>query len=72
MYYQWMHSLKKTQGFDMKIGFPSLWRAWNIWDSNELLLQLAGHLRGRALQEYNLLDLFPTQTFEDVVQILRS
>lgn len=41
---------------------PSLRRAatWNGWDANELLLQLAGHLRGRAQQEYNLLDLSPT------------
>ena len=33
--------------------FPSLKRAaqWNGWDSKELLIQLAGYLKGRALQE---------------------
>lgn len=36
---------------------PSLQRAaqWNGW-SEEMMIQLAGHLRGRALQEWNLLD----------------
>ena len=48
---------------------PSLERAarWNGWTDQELLLQLAGHLRGRALLEWNLLDateksLYPTAT----------
>ena len=65
-------------GEDPEIRFedwlPSLRRAttWNDWDTNELLLQLAGHLRGCTLQEYNLVDLSPTQTFEDVVQTLQS
>ena len=37
---------------------PSLERAatWNEWTEEEHLLQLAGHLRGRALQEWGLLD----------------
>ena len=37
--------------------FPSLRRAsrWNGWSDEELLIQLAGHLRGRALQEWDLL-----------------
>ena len=37
---------------------PTLYRAseWNGWTNAELCLQLAGHLRGRALQEWNLLD----------------
>ena len=53
---------------------PSLKRAakWNAWEPAELLLQLAGHLRGRALQEYNLLDPSATSTFDDVVETLRS
>ena len=36
---------------------PGLERAalWNGWTNAELLLQSAGHLRGRALQEWNLL-----------------
>ena len=36
---------------------PTLERAghWNSWSSDEMLMQLAGHLRGRALQEWNLI-----------------
>jgi len=36
---------------------PTLERAssWNGWSEDERLMQLAGHLRGRALQEWNLL-----------------
>ena len=36
---------------------PSLERVaeWNRWSPEDQLLQLAGHLRGRALQEWNLL-----------------
>ena len=36
---------------------PALERAskWNGWSAEEKLLQLAGHLRGRALEEWNLL-----------------
>ena len=36
---------------------PTLERAaaWNGWSNEELLLQLAGHLRGKALQEWSLM-----------------
>lgn len=36
---------------------PALQRAseWNGWSDEETLIQLAGHLRGRALQEWTLL-----------------
>ena len=36
---------------------PMLKRAanWNGWTEDDLLLQLAGHLKGRTLQEWNLL-----------------
>ena len=36
---------------------PTLQRAadWNGWIPDDLLIQLAGHLKGRALQEWNLL-----------------
>ena len=27
---------------------------WNGWTEDDLLLQLAGHMKGRALQEWNL------------------
>ena len=37
---------------------PSLQRSakWNAWSDEETLLQLAGHLWGRALEEWNLMD----------------
>ena len=36
---------------------PSMERAkaWNGWTTEECLLQMAGHLQGRALLEWNLL-----------------
>ena len=52
---------------------PSLKRAatWNEWTEEELLLQLAGHLRGRALQEWSLLDEARRKTYETAVESLR-
>ena len=37
---------------------PALERCsmWNAWSEEETLLQLAGHLRGRALEEWNLME----------------
>ena len=37
---------------------PALQRAaaWNGWTQQEYLIQLAGYLRGRARQEWSLLD----------------
>ena len=53
---------------------PSLERAssWNAWTDEEKLLQLAGHLRGRALQEWNLIPTDDRSTFADAVMSLRS
>ena len=53
---------------------PSLRRVadWNEWTEEELLLQLAGHLRGRALQEWNLLEEHDKARLEDVVQALSN
>ena len=53
---------------------PSLRRAaeWNAWEPDELLLQLVGHLRGHALQEYNLLDCSTPRIFDDVVEALQA
>ena len=53
---------------------PSLQRAaaWNSCSDEEKLLQLAGHLRGRALQEWNLLQGSDKSTFEDAVCSLRT
>ena len=53
---------------------PSLQRAsrWNGWSSEEELMQLAGHLRGRALQEWNLLCEVDLRTFDTAVKALRD
>ena len=45
--------------------------AWNGWSDKEKLLQLAGHLRGRALQEWNLLQDSEREMFESAVDSLR-
>ena len=52
---------------------PALQRAaaWNGWSDEEKLLQLAGHLRGRALQEWNLLQDSEREVFESAVDSLR-
>ena len=53
---------------------PTLERAssWNGWTPEELLMQFAGHLRGRALQEWNLLDPEDRKTYEAATQALRT
>ena len=53
---------------------PSLERAasWNAWTDEEKLLQLAGHLRWRALQEWNLISTEDRMTFVDAVKSLRA
>ena len=45
---------------------PALNRAaeWNGWTAEEQLLQLAGHLQGRALQEWNLIEEEAKDTME--------
>ena len=52
---------------------PALNRAasWNGWSDNDRLLQLAGHLRGRALQEWDLLEQSEKSTFIRAVESLR-
>ena len=52
---------------------PSLERAklWNEWTEDELLLQLAGHLRGRAHQEWSLLGADEKRTYAEAVKALR-
>ena len=51
---------------------PSLQQAssWNQWTEEELLLQLAGHLRGCALQEWGLLDESSKKTYSAAVECL--
>ena len=40
---------------DLDDWLPTMERAasWNVWSDEEMLMQLAGHLRGGALQEWN-------------------
>ena len=65
-------------GEDLEIRFddwlPSLQRAsqWNQWTEGEQLMQLAGHLRGRARQEWNLITRDQQLTLSEVTQALRS
>ena len=53
---------------------PSLERVsvWNGWTAEEKLPQLAGILKGRSLQEYNLLRPEEKETFKGAVEVLRS
>ena len=53
---------------------PSLQRAasWNKWTEEEQLIQLAGHLKGRALIEWNLLSRTEISTMEAAVKSLRD
>ena len=52
---------------------PTLERAcsWNSWTEEEKAIQLAGHLRGRALMEHNLLRPEDRISFEQTVEALR-
>jgi len=45
---------------------------WNNWSDTECLLQLAGHLRGKARQEFLLLDPSNKSTYADAVSALSS
>ena len=53
---------------------PTLERAatWNGWSEEEKLLQLAGHLRKRALQEWNLLDISDRREFSVAAKSLQD
>ena len=53
---------------------PTLSRAadWNSWTEEDLLIQLAGHLKGRALQEWNLLSDDDRAAYSRAVAALRS
>lgn len=46
--------------------------AWNVWSRQETLLQLAGYLRGRALQEWNLLSTEEQSEYGVAVKALRQ
>ena len=53
---------------------PSLERAimWNSWTEEEQIIQLAGHLKSRALQEWNLLSPEEKVSFSRGVEALRA
>ena len=53
---------------------PALERAtvWNAWKEEEQLIQLAGHLRGKALQEWNLLSKEDKATWQVAVSALKG
>ena len=53
---------------------PTLERAavWNNWSDEDRLIQLAGHLRGRASQEWNLLSIADKRTYAAAVEALRA
>ena len=53
---------------------PILERAamWNGWSKEESLMQLAGHLRGRALQEWKLVGTSDKATYESAIRALRE
>ena len=53
---------------------PALVRAaeWNRWTKPELLIQLAGHLKGRAHQEWSLLPASEKSEYEKGVRALRA
>ena len=53
---------------------PSLRRAsqWNNWTAEEQLMQLAGHLKGRALAEWNLLSGDEVESLETAVKCLKE
>ena len=65
-------------GEDPEIRFedwlPALNRAatWNEWSEGEKLIQLAGHLRGRALQEWNLLDGSECDTWKKATEAIKA
>ena len=53
---------------------PSLERVawWNKWTKEDTLIQLTGHLRGRALQEWFLLSEEDKSTWQSAIVALKS
>ena len=45
---------------------------WNGWTSDEKVIQLAGHLRGRAEAEWNLLGTEETHDYDTAIENLRE
>lgn len=59
----------EDEGIRLDDWLPALARAstWNGWSEEDQLLQLAGHLRGRALQEWELIPHTDRGTYESAV-----
>lgn len=53
---------------------PTLERAsaWNSWTQEELLIQFAGHLRGRAFQEWNLMSAKDKVSYRSATRALKN
>ena len=53
---------------------PSLERAadWNEWTEEDQLLQLAGYLRGKALQEWRLIPDKDKKSLQPAISVLRG
>ena len=64
----------EDQAVKLEDWLPILKRAsaWNGWSQEEQLLQFAGHLRGCALQEWDLLSEGDRATFDAAVSALRE
>ena len=64
----------ESEAMRLEDWLPTLERAatWNDWTEEDRLLQLAGHLRGRALQEWELISETDKGTFSGAVQSLKS
>jgi len=45
---------------------------WNGWSEEETLIQLAGHVRGRALQEWGLLSTCEKESLQELTKAMRS
>ena len=45
---------------------------WNDWTESEQLIQLAGHLCGRALQEWNLMEETDKSSWVACMSVLRE
>lgn len=53
---------------------PTLQRTadWNGWTTEDLLIQLAGHLKGRALQEWNSIPATERNSYDQAVTALKT
>ena len=64
----------ETPGLRLDDWLPGLERVskWYGWSQEEQLIQLAGYLRGKALQEWNLLSQKDVSSYEAAIECLRE